>query len=579
MPPKDSTNHQKAEEKLALELISQGKLKEAEDIYTNLVNSGSINDVIYGNLGAILKKKGDIFSATLFLKKSLDLNPSNPNVHNNLGIAFEDQGEITAAIASLNRAIELKLNFPEAHYNLGNALKKNGDLTAAIASYKLALQFKPDYPEAHYNLGNAYFDKGDITAAITEYNVAVQLRPNYLEAHNNLGNALKETGDLTAAIAYFNKLLELTPDNPQAHYNLGNAYLDKGDLTAAITAYNKSLELQPENPKSHLNLSLALLLSGDHENGWNEYEWRTKQKDNPSRLDATPNCSLWQGRSLNQKTKLLLVTEQGLGDTLQFMRYALTLKGQGIDISLCALSRLHPLIRASGIDSSPLSPEQANQVTEGSWIPLLSVPLHLKVSPSNPIITKPYIKSTNELTDKWKSTLSAGIKPTIGINWRGNRMDISRRSRNIPTFIFKKLIGSCAVNFLYLQRGARQLEIEQLTLSSKLPAQQSEILRIADSDTPEDFLEYAAIIANCDLVITTGSTVAHLAAAIGIPTWVLLPKIPDWRWGLGGDTTFWYPSMRLFRQRETGNWDEVMERVTEALQEQFGERPSPRKSA
>ena len=108
---------------------------------------------------------------------------------------------------------------------------------------------------------------------------------------------------------------------------------------------------------------------------------------------------------------------------------------------------------------------------------------------------------------------------------------------------------------------------------------QLNILRIADSDKPEDFLEYAAIFENCDLIITTGSTVAHLAAAIGIPTWVLLPKVPDWRWGLGGDTTFWYPSMRLFRQRETGNWDEVMERVTEALQEQFGERPSPRKSA
>ena len=144
---------------------------------------------------------------------------------------------------------------------------------------------------------------------------------------------------------------------------------------------------------------------------------------------------------------------------------------------------------------------------------------------------------------------------------------------------FRKIFNAFSGNLLCLQRDMRDNEIQHLRRNSYITAAQPEISRIADSNKPEDFLEYAAIIANCDLVITTGSTVAHLAAAMGIPTWVLLPKVPDWRWGLEGDTTFWYPSMRLFRQREIGNWDEVIERVGEALQEHFKDRPTPNNPA
>ena len=594
-------------------MINRGELNEAENIYINLVKSGSTNDIVHGNLGALLQKKGDIASAILFLKKSLDLNPNNPDVHNNLGIAFEDQGDISSAIACFKKAIELKLSFPEAHYNLGNAFKKIGELTATITSYRTALQFKPKYPEAHYNLGNALKEKGDLTAAINSYNTAIQFKPNYPEAHYNLGNALKEEGDLAAAINAYNTATELRLNFPEAHYNLGNAYLGMGDLTSAITAYkiavqlkpnypdaynnlgnalkdtgdlsaaitefNKLIKLQLENHESHLNLSLVLLLSGDYENGWYEYEWRTKPDKSSSRLHAVPNCNLWQGKSLNQKTKLLLVTEQGLGDTLQFLRYAKALKDQGINISLCALPRLHPLIQSSGIDPTPLTPEQANRVEDGFWSPLLSIPRHLKVTPSNPIVTEPYIKSKDELYTKWEDILLSKGYPTIGINWRGNNNDVSKLNRNIQIRSFKKMFDAFSGDLLSLQRDLCDNELQHLRRTSYITGAQLEISRIADSNHPEDFLEYAAIIANCDLVITTGSTVAHLAAAMGIPTWVLLPKVPDWRWGLEGDTTFWYPSMRLFRQRERGNWDEVIERVAEALQEHFGERPSPRKPA
>ena len=249
------------------------------------------------------------------------------------------------------------------------------------------------------------------------------------------------------------------------------------------------------------------------------------------------------------------------------MRYALFLRNQNINVSLCAHTRLHPLIKASGIDHSPLTPEQTNRIKTGYWAPLLSVPRHLKVRPSNPLLTHPYIKSTSELDSKWEEIFSEENRPIIGINWQGNRNDTNRKERNIPTLCFKRLIEEHTGNFVCLQRSAQKADIMELIPKSKATVQQAAISRIADSDNPNDFLEYAAIITNCDLVITTGCTVAHLAAGTGIPTWVLLPKVPDWRWGLEGNNTFWYPSMRLFRQRERGNWDEVMERVAETLQE------------
>jgi tetratricopeptide (TPR) repeat protein len=627
----------------ALALINQGKLKEAEKIYRDLIATRACGYTIYRNLAAICGSQAKFSELIKLLNKALELNPNDPEVHFNLGIALQQQGDLTSAIDSYQKAVQLKINFPDAHFRLGNAQQLKGSLNAAITAYKTAIQLKHDFPDAHNNLGAAFQERGNLNAAIASYKTALRLKPDFLEAHVNCGNALKDKYCLIGAMAAYKEALQLKPDSPEAHNgigcvhkekneltraiisfkkairlkpnypeafnNLGNALKDKDDLTAAIASYktaiqlrpkfadaynnlgvalqensnltsaiasfNKAIELEPDNSEAHLYSSLAMLLNGEYEKGWEKYEWRNMQKGTVSTIHAVPNCKLWEGQPLKSESKLLLVTEQGLGDTLQFIRYALALKAQNLIIAICADTRLHPLIKSSDLDPSPLSPKQAEQVREGLWIPLMSVPRRLDVSPSKPIINMPYIKSSTELTKKWKDILSKKSKPTIGINWRGNRNDISRQSRNIPTHIFRKINEIFMGHLLPLQRGAHPSEIEEITSDQKMTPHQLDVLRIADSDEPEDFLEYAAIIANCDLVITTGSTVAHLAAGIGISTWVLLPKVPDWRWGLEGDTTFWYPSMRLFRQRGRGNWHEVIGRVAEALQEHFRDSPTP----
>ena len=513
----------------AIALVNQGKLQEAETIYRKLISAGIKNHVVYGNLAAILGMQGRLDDRIKLLTKALQLKPNYVKAHTNLGNAFQEKGDLNAAIASYKTSLELKPNDTVTHYNLGLAFQKQGNLSAAINSYKAAIQIQPNYPIAYYNLGLTFQELGNITAAINAYDITVRLKPDYAVAHNNLGNCLKA----------------------------------QGDLTKAAKSYKTAIQLKPDYLEAHQNLSLCLLLAQDYNSGWEEHEWRHQNKG--QLLHANPNCIKWNGEPLLPNSTLLLVSEQGLGDTLQFMRYALVLKNKGISVSLCAQSKLHSLIQASGIDSSPLTPEQANQVQGGQWIPLLSIPKLLKVSPNNPIITSPYIKTTNQLQDKWKHILSNEQKPIIGVNWQGNpnteKTWLLGRSLALETFA--PLAKNNHISLLSLQKGYGSEQLQTCSFKENFVNCQNQI------DETWDFLETAAIIANCDLIITCDTSVAHLAGGMGKATWLLLQKVPEWRWGLEGETTFWYPSIRLFRQTERGNWDKVIEQISEALQEKF----------
>ena len=529
-PSKDHTSI----EQQALALANQGQLQQAETIYRNLIGAGTHNYIVYMNLATICGMQGRFDELIDLLKKTLELNPDDP----------------------------------DSNYKLGKALQEQGDLNAAIDSYKQAIQLKPNYPDALNNLGTALKQQGDLNAAIDSYNKALSLKPNFQEAHYNLGNVLKEQGDLNAAINSYKQAIQLNPNWPEVLNNLGTALMEQGNLNAAIDSFKKALSLKPNYPEAHWNSSLTMLLGGDYKSGWGKYEWRSKKKD-PILPSAHPNCSQWKGKPLNAKDQLLLVSEQGLGDTLQFMRYALALKSQGIAVSLCAPPKLHSLIQASGIDSSPLNPEQANTLSKGKWSPLLTVPGYLEVSPDNPIITEPYIKTTDELITKWKDILSAEQRPIVGINWKGNRSDNKKKGRNIDLEKFAALTKDGNITLLSLQRGATSEEIDSCSFSAYFAKEQPKIHEISGSDLDSDFLEYAAIIANCDLVLTTATTLAHLAGGMSKRTWTLIPSSPEWRWGLKGDTSFWYPSMRLFRQKERGDWDEVLQQVARAINKEF----------
>ena len=595
---KPSPDHA-AKEQQAFVLINQGKLQEAELIYRELISAGTNNHIVYGNLavicgkeerfdemidllgkslqlnknypnahnflGVALKAQGNLLAAIASFRKALKLNPNYPEAHNNLGATLAEQGDLKAAIASYNNALKFNPNYPEAFNNLGSAHQEEGQFTAAIASYNKALKLNPNYPEAYYNLGNSQLHQGEVKAAITAYTTALQLRPNYPEALQSMGAALAEEGDLKAAIAAYNQAIQINPLYAEAHNSLGIALHEQGELNEAIASYNIALSLKSNYPEAHNNLSMAELLLGDYKAGLERYEYRSKCKQNDGILVANPPCEQWNGNELAEESQLLLIAEGGVGDTLQFMRYAHALRHQGISVSLCAQRKLHTLIQVSGIDPSPLTPEQGNQISTGKWIPLPSVTHHLAVSSDNPIITKPYVKTTDELNAMWRGILAAEKQPIIGINWQGNPEPEKTgfRGRSFPLETFAPIIQQTNASLLSLQKGFGSEQLETCSFKDRFISSQPQV------NETWDFLETAAIIANCDLIITSDTSVAHLAGAMGKTTWLLLKKIPDWRWGLEGDTTFWYPSMRLFRQTEPGNWNEVLQRVVKVLQEEF----------
>ena len=594
-----SSPDQAAEEQQAVTLIHQGKLEEAERLHRNLIKAGSSNHIIYCNLAAICGMQGRFKELVELLNKALELNPNYPNAHNNLGVALKDQGDVEAAITCYKTALQLNPDYPDALYNLGVALMEKGDPDAAIASFNKTIELSPRYPDAHNylgialmeqgdldaavasftkglelnasqreihnNLGNALQDKGNLDASIACYNKAIELSPQYPEAHNNLGNALMEKGDLDAAVASLYKAIELNPCYPDAYNNLGNALSEQGNLDGAVACYNKALDLNPNHIDTHRNLSAAELLLGDYTRGLERYEYRLKGKGGKQVLNAIPHFEQWRDSKIREGSKLLLVSEQGLGDTLQFMRYAIALRDRGISVSMCAPAKLHTLIQISGIDPAPLTPQQVDEYKKGKWMPLLSVPQHLEVTPEHPIITEPYIKTTNQCIAKWEDILSAERRPIIGINWQGNpsQEKSNFKGRSLPLETLAPIASTTSASLLSLQKGFGSEQLEACSFRDRFVRCQPQI------DETWDFLETAAIIANCDLVITSDTSVAHLAGGMGKSTWLLLKKIPEWRWGLEGDTSFWYPSMRLFRQQEHGNWDEVLARMANALQEEY----------
>ncbi|MDB4336055.1 tetratricopeptide repeat protein [Synechococcus sp. AH-603-M21] len=516
------------------------------------------------NVGNIYQKLGDLDQAENITLELLKINPNIPEAIFNLGNILRAKGNLSSAINCYEKSVRINPQFSDALLNLGGTYNDLGDFDKALIFTLKSLEIKTDNYIGYLNLGSIYKNLGDFDKALASTLKSIELNDNNHAAYLNLGGIYTDQGELDQALVFILRSLEIKADIPEAYSNLGNIYMQKGNLKHAIDYYKKALNLRSNFPDAQWNLACAMFHNQDYKNGWEKFECRQKKK-RPKLPHSKPNCSQFNHDNFKNNYPLILVSEQGLGDTLQFMRYAIALKEQGRSISICAQTKLHGLIQASGLDPSPLSPEQGNQISKGQWIPLLSVPRYLGVTPENPIINEPYIKTNKPLINKWKDILSGEQKPIIGINWQGNpnveRMGLHGRS--LPLEAFSPITSQNQFALLSLQKGIGSEQLITCSFKERFVRCQSLV------DETWNFLETAAIIANCDLIITSDTSVAHLAAGMGKNTWLLLTKVPDWRWGLQGDRTFWYPSMRLFRQKERGNWDEVIQRVEVALRIDF----------
>ena len=492
---------------------------------------------------------------------SFSITPTNQNIRDQ-AINFHKQGDIAKAVKYYQYLLDTGLNDPSIFSNYGIILFDLGKLEQAEKLVIKAIAIKPDLAEAHNTLGNILHSLGRLKEAEKSFLTAIKLKPNLGEIYSNLGNVLSDQGNLKEAELISRKGIDIDPNSATAHSNLGSTLMDLGKLNEAEKILLKAIKLNPGFAEANFNLAFIELLKGNYNSGQEHYEFRFAKKK-PSYLYANPIIKRLTDRNLKTVKKLLVVSEQGLGDTLQYMRYIPYLRKLGFEISFCAQPKLHKLIKASNIDANPLTTEKANKVSEGHWLPLLSIPWYLKLKPKNPIISKPYIYSTEELINKWKAILSKEKKPIIGINWQGNIESEKHKRRSIPLELFSILLNDNDILMLSLQKGFGSEQLKDCSFKDKFVNCQNQI------DSIWDFLENSAIISNCDLIITCDTSIAHLAGGMGKKVWLLLRDKPFWTWGLTGDKTFWYPSMKLFRQKEMHNWRELMERVSYELKKKF----------
>jgi tetratricopeptide (TPR) repeat protein len=532
-------------------LEKQGALEEAVTSYRRAIELKPDFAEAHYNLGGLREKQGSLAEAVACYRRAVELKPGFAEAHNNLALVLRAQNQLDDAAACFRRALELKPDFAEAHNNLALVLTEQNQFDLAAACCRRALELKPDFAQAHNNLGLVLHEQNRLEEAAACYRRALELKPDFAQAHNNLGLVLRDQNQLEEAAACFRRALELKPDFAQAHKNLALVLQEQNLLEEATACYRRALALKPDFAEAHYNQGLTWLLMGRFAEGWSGYEWRWKRKGNEERILAEPR---WTGSPLAGRT-ILLHSEQGLGDTLQFIRYAELVKRQGGTV----LIEVHPalaslLARCPGVDRVIAGGEPLPKFDV--HLPLLSLPRVFGTSLETVPAKVPYLLPDAASLEKWKRELGAETGFKIGIAWQGNPAHRADRFRSIPLARFAGLARMRGVHLYSLQMGAGR---EQLSaLAGPLP--------ITDlGDRLGDFDHTAAIVRNLDLVITCDSAPAHLAGALGVPVWVALAFAPDWRWMLDRGDSPWYPTMRLFRQNAPGDWEGVFERIQGAL--------------
>jgi len=525
------------------------------------------------NLGNALQLAGKAGEAVEAFEKAMALEPAQPEAANNLASALNDLGRHEDAVRACQAALKLKPGFAEAYNNMGNAQAALGRPEEAEESYKKALEINPTQATALFNLGNALVDQDRTEDALEQYRKAVALDNANAEKHYNYANTALELDLYEQAAESFQNAIDIDEDYLDAHCNLGSALQSLGRLDEAIASYRHALKMAgakhanenrgPGNADLHWNLALALLQNGEFEEGWAEYEWRWQNPafTTPQKIVPEP---LWDGGDLSGKT-ILLHAEQGLGDTLQFIRYAPLVAGKGARVVVeCRAPLVRLLAGTPGVDQVVgQTPEQDRVQVAGDVFgqvaalpsfdchaPLMSLPHLFGTTLDSIPAAVPYLAPPpNAVVD---SRLFEGDGLKVGFAWAGSPTRTKDHTRSLEPIRFEPLFGVPGARFYSLQVGGGMGGFDKL--------QPAENVFDLGADFA-DFADTAAAVKALDLVICVDTAVAHLAGGLGIPAWVLLPAAGGYLWLHDRDDSPWYPGLRLFRQPAPGDWDSVLAAV------------------
>lgn len=518
-----------------------------------------------------------------------------------LGLALVKSGRTTAAVSPLDQALKLTPNDAELHFYLAEAQRKLGRLDQAVASYQAIVRLRPT-AEAHNNLGGLLFTMKEFAGAAVHFGEASALQPEVPHHHANHGIALRHLGKVDEAEAAFRRALALDRDDSNSLYSFGNLLRDAGRLEQAEEPYRRAIVLEPGHVKAmtnlaqtladlgrsaealellraaivrhpdyalpHANKSLIDLRLGNFREGWRGYEWRWRDEGFP-----TPNRNLpqplWLGKEPITGRTIAVHWEQGLGDTIQFCRYLPMLAAKGARVLFAPQDELHGLMAglAGEVELVGLRQLLDGQRQCDYQVPLLSLPLAFRTDAGSIPAAVPYLRAEPDRIARWRSRLGDhGFK--IGICWQG-RSGKEDHGRSFPLACFAGLARLPGVRLISLHKGEGEAQLASLPEGITV-----EMLGDNFDAGPGAFLDTAAVMTLCDLVVTSDTAVAHLAGALSVRTWVVLKAVPDWRWMVDRPDTPWYPKMRLFRQTVRGEWESVFREI-ESEVPRLIDAPSP----
>ena len=544
---------------LGLIQSARGALNEAESLIRQAVDIRE-NAVFLCNLGNVLADQAKSRDAEAAFRRATEIAPSYAFAHYNLGTIFMDLQRFDEAEAAFKQAIEHDPAFVEAHNCLGTLLMKTGRLADAETPFRRAVCVAPANSEARNNLGALLLQVGRSEEGEAELHHALRLMPDYPQALYNLGTRMMHTRRLPQAETSLRHALELAPAHSDAWVNLGNTLALVDRDTEAEAAYRQAIRLAAQSSAAQWSLALRLLANGRYAEGW-QYSESRYDPVAQNKITTLPSVDYpqWRGESLQGKS-LVILHEQGLGDSIQFVRYAPLLKARGLRcLSVVCPAPLKPLIEtADGVDE--VVTELAQTTACDFWVFTMSLPLHFNTSVDTIPSRLPYLHALPQRIARWRARLPRhGLK--VGLVWKGNAAHVRDATRSLPGLETLAPLWSVAgVSFISLQKGQGESEAEHTAASSRLTHFGGAV---------DDFADSAAIVTQLDLVISVDTSMAHLAGALGKACWVMLPMFStDWRWLRERTDSPWYPGvMRLFRQSRLDDWDEVVARMVVALKD------------
>ena len=523
-------------------------------------------------------------AAAMFREITMQL-PGMVAAHNNLGVALRVAGQTSNAVAAFRRAIEIAPNYTMAHANLGLTLRDLGRRDEAIQALRGAVAADPAFAEGQRCLGLLYLqtDRPDLAAA--HFRRATELAPTFADAYTDLGIALTQLNRTEEATAAYARVVALCPTDARARFNLASSRSDDLPIEEVETACRALVAAHPQMPEGHnglavalqrqnrfeealasfrraawvkpdfaqaiINEAMVLLLLGRYEEGWPKYEWRRRLSLLHGIERALPP---WQGEDIAGKC-ILLHGEQGLGDTIQFLRYVPLVAERARHIILEIPRALVRMAASLPIDNVTIVHRGRTARGADVHAPLLGLPRIFNTRVDNIPGRVPYLMPRRPLVERWARNLAGDSRLKVGLVWGGNKEHKGDRRRSIALGQLAPLLAVEGVAWHSLQVGERTAELANLPAGTLIDL----------SPQLTDFAETAGAILNLDLVIAVDTAVAHLAGALDRPTWIMIAFSPDWRWLLDRDDSPWYPSVRLYRQPAIGDWDSVIARVTADL--------------